>query len=156
GLRQRDGTVFDEIRQTVQVIKDRAGFQQWAEDEQRRAMGQFDNAHRYSPYKSHPEMDGYDVKRCKREQTPELPLKWEIAAAAYPRAVILGDPGFGKSWLLQYEARRLSRQALTQLDAGATLDEIQLPILTRLADLARAAKTVTLTEALAELASRSD
>jgi HEAT repeat protein len=150
-LRQTGGTIFDEIRQTVQVVKDRARFRQWAEEERQRAMGQFDDARRYIPYKSRPEMEGYYGK----QQTPEPPMDWETAAAVYPRAVILGDPGFGKSWLLRYEARRLSRQALTQLDAGATLDEIQLPILTRLADVARAAKTRTVTEALATLAGRS-
>jgi hypothetical protein len=107
-LRQRGGTIFDEIRQTVQVVKDHAGFQQWAEDERRRAMGQFDDARRYSPYKSRPEMEGYDGERREREQPPEPPMDWEKAAAEYPRAVILGDPGFGKSWLLRYEARRLA------------------------------------------------
>jgi HEAT repeat protein len=99
-------------------------------------------------------MEGYGEPR-EREQPPEPPMDWEKAVALYPCAVILGDPGFGKSWLLRYEARRLARQALTQLDTGATLDEIQLPILTRLADVARAAKTGTVTAALAALASRS-
>src|SRR5262249_2819801 len=145
----------DEIRQTVQVVKDRARFQQWAEEERRRAMGQFDDPRLYSPYKSRPEMEGYGGERREREQPPEPPMDWEKAADAYPRAVILGDPGFGKSWLLRYEARRLSRQALTQLDARTTLDEIQLPILARLADLARAAKTGAVTESLAALAGRS-
>jgi HEAT repeat protein len=151
-LRQRGGTIFGEIRQTVQVVKDRASFQQWAEDERQRAMGQFDDVRRYSPYKSRPETDGY----YGNQQTTESPMDWEKASDVYSRAVILGDPGFGKSWLLRYEARRLSQQSLTQLDAGATLDEIQLPILTRLADVARAAKMSTVTEALARLASRSD
>jgi len=153
-LRQRGGTLFDEIRQTVQVVKDRDHFQQWTEQERRRAMGQFDDTRRYSPNKSRPEMEGYDGEPHEREQPPEPPMDWEKAAAEFPRAVILGDPGFGKSWLLRYEARRLAGQALLQLDAGATLDQIQLPILTQLADMARAAKTRTVTEALAALASR--
>src|SRR5262245_25028693 len=100
-------------------------------------------------------MEGYGGEWRERQQTLEPPMDWEKAVAEYPRAVILGGPGFGKSWLLRYEARRLARQSLTQLDAGATLDQIQLPILTRLADVARAAKTRTVTEALAALASRS-
>ena len=154
-LQKTDRTMFDEIRQTVQVVKDRARFQQWTEEERKRASGHFDDARRYSPNKARPEMEGYDNEWRGREQPPEPPIDWEKAVAEYPRAVILGDPGFGKSWLLRYEARRQAQQALAKLDAGAPLDDIQLPILTRLADMARAAKTCTVTEALAALASRS-
>ena len=154
-LQQTIGTKFDQIRQTVQVVKDRERFQQWAEGERQRMMEQFDNAHRYDPNKARPEREDYDNKRLDLEQLQETPMDWEKAATVYPRAVILGDPGFGKSWLLRYEARRLACHALRQLDAGATFDEIQLPILTRLADVARAAKTRTVSEALAALAARS-
>src|SRR5262249_14351458 len=36
-LRRPGGILFDEIRQTVQVVRDRARFQQWTEQERRRA-----------------------------------------------------------------------------------------------------------------------
>jgi predicted NACHT family NTPase len=54
--------------------------------------------------------------------------------------VILGDPGFGKTWLLRYEARRLALQAALALEQRTPrLEELILPIFLRLSDLARCA-----------------
>ena len=53
------------------------------------------------------------------------------------RAIILGDPGFGKTWLLKHEALILAGEALKKLsDHPFATDEIQLPIFLPLAQLA--------------------
>ncbi len=66
--------------------------------------------------------------------------------------MILGDPGFGKSWLLRYEARRLALAALRALDEDpSNLAGLTLPILARLSDLNRSDDA--LEQALASLAS---
>ena len=44
-----------------------------------------------------------------------MPLTWNASTAEseeFRRAVVLGDPGFGKTWLLRHEARRLALQEL--------------------------------------------
>jgi hypothetical protein len=46
------------------------------------------------------------------------------------RLVILGGPGSGKTWLAKRTARRCAENALELLRAGATLDEVELPLYT--------------------------
>jgi tetratricopeptide (TPR) repeat protein len=46
------------------------------------------------------------------------------------RLVILGGPGSGKTWLAKRTARRCAEDALAALAAGATLNEIELPLYT--------------------------
>jgi NACHT domain len=46
------------------------------------------------------------------------------------RLVILGDPGSGKTWLARRIVRRCAQNALEALSAGATLDEVELPLYT--------------------------
>ena len=45
--------------------------------------------------------------------------------------VVLGAPGAGKTWLARRYAREAAYLALSELDAGALLDEVELPLLTR-------------------------
>jgi len=65
-------------------------------------------------------------------------VSWdERAGERFPRAVILGDPGLGKTWLLRFEARHLARTMAAQLrsqDIGVW--EGRVPIFARLADVA--------------------
>jgi len=52
------------------------------------------------------------------------------------QAVILGDAGSGKSWLLRYEARRVAQASLGALQNGVALDTLpEIPVLQSLADL---------------------
>ena len=44
--------------------------------------------------------------------------------------MILGGPGSGKTWLAMRTARRCAEQALTALEDGASLDDVELPLYT--------------------------
>jgi hypothetical protein len=54
----------------------------------------------------------------------------EEALASQRMLVVLGKPGSGKSWLARRYAREAAQAALSQLEAGAGLDEVELPLLT--------------------------
>jgi hypothetical protein len=71
----------------------------------------------------------------------ERPLDWDREVRGrIKRAIILGDPGFGKTWLLKHEALILAEEALKKLsDHPFATDEIQLPIFLPLAHLAEQA-----------------
>jgi len=172
---QEDGhTLFDDIRQTVQVVTDREKFRNWLLKEKERTAGQFDNPTAYAPYKARPETeDSSGVEpnvskfskavgslrfRDENPDPPEPPVSWdERANERFKRVVIIGDPGFGKSWLLRYEARRVALSAAKNLrNHSITLAEFRLPVLARLSDLARYARSHTVSEALSALVSRSD
>lgn len=45
--------------------------------------------------------------------------------------VVLGAPGTGKTWLALHYARESAKLALSELDAGVPLEEVELPLLTR-------------------------
>ena len=74
-----------------------------------------------------------------RDDEPDMPVSipWdEHAGRRFRRAVILGDPGFGKSWLLQWETRRLALEGKRQLEQWkVSLDDLVLPILARCSEL---------------------
>ena len=103
-------TPFDDIRQLVQVVDDRAAFERWLVEERERmhAAGyEFDRL-AYDPTRARPEFDEPDAIGRQR-LAPPSPVPWDDRAGQrFPRAIILGDPGFGKTWLLFYEARRLA------------------------------------------------
>lgn len=44
--------------------------------------------------------------------------------------MVLGGPGSGKSWLVRRYARRAARAAIEQLEQGAPLEQVEIPILT--------------------------
>jgi len=134
-------TAFDDLRQTVQIVEDRVAFERWLaeERERRRAAGQETDQQVYA-IRGLPEEEDDERRLREREgHAPPPPVPWdESAAERFQRAVILGDPGFGKTWLLRYEARRLARIALGGLqEHKAHLDDIVLPVFLRLSDLNR-------------------
>ena len=53
------------------------------------------------------------------------------------RLVVLGGPGSGKTWLAKRTARLCAKTALDALAAGASLDEIELPLYTTCAELSK-------------------
>lgn len=55
------------------------------------------------------------------------------------RLVILGGPGAGKTWLAKRTARRSAEEAIKALTAGASLDEVELPLYTTCSRLLTAA-----------------
>jgi HEAT repeat protein len=131
-------TPFDKIRQVVRVIEDRAGFhKRLAEDRERlRRQGIDQDYLRYMPNMGMLEEEGdYGYGQTSGETIP-----WdERASKRFPIATIFGDPGFGKSWLLRHEARRLASDAIDRLTSGAITDirDVYLPVWIRLPDLAR-------------------
>lgn len=57
-------------------------------------------------------------------------LSAEVALAGVDMLVVLGGPGSGKTWLARRYARQSAERALAALDGGASLDEVELPLLT--------------------------
>jgi len=143
-------TGFDQIRQMVQVVEDREALENWLAEERERARRAGHEVERlaYRPRRARPELsDRGDVEREHRDdEEPAMPVSipWdEYAGLRFHRAVILGDPGFGKTWLLRWEARRLAREG-AQLLVGrqVSLGDLILPILTRLSELNRTSGSV--------------
>lgn len=134
-------TPFDHIRQVVQVVEDRSAFERWlAEERERTRAAGLDFEHlAYQPARARPELGEDDEADRQHRDRPEPPppVAWdEHAGRRFKRAVILGDPGFGKTWLLRYEARRLAHEAIQALEEQTKpVDEIVLPIFARLSDL---------------------
>ena len=127
-------TPFDELRQTVQLVTDRHRLDEWLakQRDQKVRQGLDPDSMAYGPRRGLPEQEG------EYEGTPEIEiLDWDDRSSRrFKRAVILGDPGFGKTWLLRYEARRLALEAVTELEDGKSIEAIRLPIFCRLSDLA--------------------
>jgi len=134
-------THFDDIRQLVQVVEDRSAFEKWVAEERERARAAGSEVDRiaYAPNRARPEDEEDQKEHKKRKQPPKPPVPWDDEAGKrFKRAVILADPGFGKTWLQRYEARRLAREEAQHLrEQNKTLDEMILPIFVRLSDLNR-------------------
>ena len=78
--------------------------------------------------------------RPRRVQLPwslELPELHDadVLAKRCQRLVVLGGSGSGKTWLAKRAARRCAEDALKELAAGSTLDDIELPLYTTCARL---------------------
>jgi HEAT repeat protein len=141
---ERGVAAFDEMRQIVKVVEDRKEFDNWRaeEMERRRRSGLVPERLAYVPHSGEPE----DEERGGGRTPNGIPhmIVWdEHAGARFRRAVLLGDPGFGKTWLLRYEARRLARYADQQLrEHSATVEDIVLPVYVRLSGLNRTSGTM--------------
>ena len=133
---------FDDIRQVVQVVEDRRHFDRWgAEDRERlRAAGHI--------------VEGSVRSNVARQAAdrPPTTLPWDRQTGErFRRAIILGDPGFGKTWLLRYEARRIAIESVRALAANAkSVEDIELPIYARLSDVNQTQNSVE--DALVDLA----
>ena len=68
----------------------------------------------------------------------EQDLNADDLARRCQRLVVLGGPGSGKTWLAKRSARRCAEAALEALGAGASLDEVELPLYTTCSHLIRA------------------
>jgi formylglycine-generating enzyme required for sulfatase activity len=121
-------TGFDDVRQLVQVRKDQ-------KDRPRGAEPPVEGRNPYDVIRSRPEHLDRDYLSHERE--PEPPIPWDdTAGEQFHRAVILGDPGFGKTWLLRFELRRLARRALEQLeDRSVRVEDIVFPLFLRLPEI---------------------
>ena len=75
--------------------------------------------------------------RCERRRVRDLDA--DGLAQECQRLVILGGSGSGKTWLAKRTARRRAEDALEDLAADGTLDEVELPLYTTCAHLFSAA-----------------
>lgn len=139
-------TPFDRIRQVVQVIDEdqREELQRLrAEERERQRAAGIEDRMAYDPVRARPELAEHEEepegaeRREAVHREPPPPIEWDAhTGARFPRAVLLGDPGGGKTWLLRYEARRIARESATRLRAGeATVETLPMPFLFRLSDL---------------------
>jgi HEAT repeat protein len=128
---------FDAVRPTVQDLGDRSPWDHGHADERERSLRSgvtddlLDTASASDGWHE-PLVEG----SCDRRTAP-MKVPWdEHVAAQFPRAIILGDPGLGKTWLVRHEARRLALNAARLLRSGAgTPDRITLPLPARLSDI---------------------
>lgn len=139
----KDKFSFDQIRQRVKISRERLlyGQEQVVSRETARRSGFFEDdeemrqKHLELAYQRRgAEMYELEEGPATREETL---VDWEDTRHHFDRAIILGDPGFGKSWLLRYEGRCLAREQLLRFQEGPVDEEdICLPIHTRLGTLA--------------------
>jgi tetratricopeptide (TPR) repeat protein len=58
----------------------------------------------------------------------KLRQRWRTERPLSGLTVVSGDPGFGKSWLLTYQASQVARQTLRQLDEDGVVNECIVPL----------------------------
>ena len=106
---QGEAEVLDAIHQQVQVIEDRTALEEWLAKERgrRRAAGEDIDGLAYGPARVHPEAeeDGHGVHQTPVSHRHRCPGTSRQANAS--TGSNLGDPGFGKTWLLHYEPHRI-------------------------------------------------
>ncbi len=126
---------FDRIRQRVAVRHKRPPFHPTHTSGRSTApWDQFFDA----PFEG---MEGHryqllDAASDANENKKTMPV-WDTIRDDLHLAVILGDPGYGKSWLLQHEARRAALTAASALREGARHADVRVPIYLHLGTLAR-------------------
>ena len=165
GAKQKQ-SYLDAIHQQVQVIEDRTALEEWLakERERRRAAGEDIDGLAYAPARVHPEAeeDGHGVRGPSISPTATGALGRAGRQTLPTSGHVRRTPGFGKTWLLNYEARRIALEGAEQLDKRITnLDGLVLPLLVRLSgvsqqlwDMSRGIQPIRLEEALVALAGK--
>lgn len=64
------------------------------------------------------------------------------------RLVVLGGPGAGKTWLARRTARRCAEDAREALAAGASIDEVELPLFTTCSQLLAVPSNIEIRQAI--------
>jgi HEAT repeat protein len=130
---------FSRIRVSVQLSEKLPELSTALETEHERAAGRWqdqdnDSNARYQ-WRS---ADEYEKKRGFAPARNWEEVRGDILKPNQLRAIVLGDPGFGKSWLLFHEGRELAQIGINRLRAGEVGTEgVIIPVFARLADLAR-------------------
>ena len=155
-LRDAHEAAFDGIRRQARMVTEARAFEKWRAEHLERLRGaglRVSEEACYEPLRSRPELKGLDQSLAREPVEHEI-LTWDDYAE-HPRfrhVCVLGDPGFGKTWLLRHETRRLALRAIDALEKGqgpADLD-VPLPLLLRLADLQRLEPTSDRLEGIIE------
>jgi len=128
-------SAFDMIRQTVRVVEHRGTvYDHLTEGRQQREQDSLDEGGlEYTHDSSTVQEENDNISNGNRLEI----IPWDDQASSQFREVtILGDPGFGKSWLLRYEARQRARHEIHRLttDAGS-VDDIDVPVFVHMPSL---------------------
>lgn len=131
------GFTFDEIRVKVRVSSERLRARSIQEEQEARRRAGLGEGFQENPYPHPRGEEGYS-----KEDKESIILDWdEEVRRRLKRGVILGDPGFGKSWLLKYEGRKLALEEAEKLKGRrAEVKELTLPFFCRLQELAEEGK----------------
>ena len=152
---------FNNITQRVQVVKkEQFDIYKAKLDEKARIDGTF----REEIDKKIYDQRGFEAEMFQRETQERVEIyEWnDETRKDFKRNVILGDPGLGKSSLLNFEANKLANEAIqilqnakdTPEETAKVLRNIKIPINLRIADIAgEATKSKELVLTIAELAS---
>jgi HEAT repeat protein len=133
---------FSRIRVSVQLSEERLHYEEARANEMERAVGLLseDQIARIYARRSVEEFEEQSKRRPEKLKRP-IVRYWEavrgnLHSPNQKRAVILGDPGFGKSWLLRHEGIKLALAELERLGKGdvGTLN-VNIPIFVRLSSL---------------------
>jgi HEAT repeat protein len=144
-LHDLHGFDFDGIRQRVRISQKRLTYRVKEKEGVPRAARQVKNTGKETEEEeaSQKHLEEFYLRRGadmyeQLEETEAIVVDWDSLRGVLKRAVILGDPGFGKSWLLQHEGRQVIREQLDKLQKSKHIqDEVILPIHLRLATLAK-------------------
>ena len=149
-----DNYKFDRVRINVKVSEERLREENWeaVQKEVDRRMGIFtdeDMGRRSqeppsTPLSPYSHARGEETLKQAMEEDKEKKKKivifeWDEKAGEKPenkRLIILGDPGFGKTFLLKFEGLRILRVAREDIIKGKGLSSIVFPIFIRLTDIA--------------------
>lgn len=126
---------FEHIRQRVRISQRRLthlDFQRKEEEAERRS-GYF--------AEDEEQVRGYLLRGAEmyleRDSGATTVVDWGEVREELHRGIILGDPGFGKTWLLKYEGVRIAKEQLQMLSRDEKRpDEVILPIFLRLGTVA--------------------
>ena len=136
---------FNHIRQRVKVSQKRLRFDPKEETQVRENKHKFryfatdeKDQSEYIKSKRVYKRRGEEMYREQQREEQTTIVDWEELRGEIERGVILGDPGYGKSWLLGYEGRRIALEQLAALKEGKIQrHEVILPIYVHLGAIAK-------------------
>lgn len=142
---------FDNIRQRVSLTEKKSWDEIRARIEEQnkiRGISTFEEGKTAHKYRL---TTGSDIENSQEKRIRIL--NWDNKASKeFERAIFLGDPGFGKTWLLCFEARKVALDSKNRLeDSEISLKDIILPIKLRLSTLAENASDEILAQSIAKL-----
>jgi hypothetical protein len=134
---------FGKIRQRVRLSEERLRYDEtearFREAQRREGMFEEDEEKKDQELSRAYKWRGAEAYEEQREgQEPRTSIvDWEETRTKLRRAVVLGDPGFGKTWLLKYEGRRIAEEQMEKLRSGELgAYDAFLPIFVRLGTFA--------------------
>jgi HEAT repeat protein len=139
---------FGAIHQPIRVIQDPPQYREEVAQtrEADRRAGYFEEEERIYSWEN-PELRT-------RPKGAQRVLDWDKVRRHMRRVVVLADPGGGKSWLLHYEGRRITKAQLDMMQEGELIpDMVDVPIYLHLQTVAEAlfGKSLSLDEVIVDL-----